>query len=113
MIKLFAPALVAAALLGVPATAAHAAPVGDSVDLFGGQSHLLPVKNVQAGPGGGCTPLDQLFTTGSAWNHSASYTAYLYSGASCDGSVQAVLSPGANTNYSPAFEVGSVLFGTG
>ncbi|XVQ13907.1 hypothetical protein ACQP1W_15615 [Spirillospora sp. CA-255316] len=111
MIKLLAPVLVAAALLGVSATAAHAV-MGDSVDLFGGQSHAMPVKNVRAGPGGGCTPLDQPFHTGSAWNHSAVYTAYLYSGASCDGTVHAVLSPGADTNFTPEFEVGSVLFGT-
>jgi hypothetical protein len=112
MIKLLAPVLVAAALLGVPGTAAHAALMGDSVDLFGGQSHAMPVKNVRAGAGGGCTPLDQPFHTGSAWNHSTGYTAYLYSGAGCDGVVQAVLSPGDDTNFTPEFDVGSVLFGT-
>ncbi|MFC5746072.1 hypothetical protein [Actinomadura rugatobispora] len=111
MIKLLAPVLLAAALVGVPATAAHAL-AGDSVDLFGGQSHTLPVKNVKPGTGGGCTPLAQPFHAGSAWNHSAVYTAHLYSGVSCDGVVHAVVGPGVDTNFTPEFEVGSILFGT-
>ena len=111
MIKHLAPVLVLVAVLGGPAGTASAL-TGDSVDLFYGPSHTLPVLNVRSAEGGGCTALAEPFHTGSAWNHSTVYTAHLYSGAACDGVVHAVLAPGEDTSFASEFEVGSILFAT-